>query len=297
MVKIEKQKKGSKTYFYLAHNFREGKDIKKKRIYLGDEMPKDIEERKKSFMQEFYKEKYFRNLYSIKKNFNSEYNVMPPSAKEKSKEIFSIKFTYNTQRIEGSTLTLKETAKLLEDGISPSSKSLRDIKEAEAHQKVFFSMLDYKGILNFGTILKWHKDLLKNSKGDIAGRIRNYNVEIAQSKFKPPMHLELDALLGEFFDWYKKNKKIVHPVELAALVHLKFVTIHPFGDGNGRMSRLMMNFVLKDNRFPLLDIPYTKRSGYYNALERSQIHKEDGIFVQWFFRRYLNEYKRYIKKK
>ena len=92
-----------------------------------------------------------------------------------------------------------------------------------------------------------------------------------------------------------KNKKKVHPAELAASVHLKFVTIHPFGDGNGRISRLIMNFVLKDNNFPLLDIPYTKRTSYYNVLERSQINKDENIFIQWFFRRYLAEYKKYLR--
>ncbi len=109
------------------------------------------------------------------------------------------------------------------------------------------------------------------------------------------MHLKLNVLLKEFFDWYNKERKNIHPVELAGLVHLKFVTIHPFSDGNGRLSRLMMNFVLKDNDFPLLDIRYTKRNSYYNALERSQVNGDDNIFVQWFFRRYLAEYKKYLK--
>ncbi|MBU4493217.1 MAG: Fic family protein, partial [Nanoarchaeota archaeon] len=80
----------------------------------------------------------------------------------------------------------------------------------------------------------------------------------------------------------------------AALVHLKFVTIHPFSDGNGRISRLIMNFVLNRHGYPLLNISYEKRTGYYNALERAQIKKQDNIFVQWFFRRYVKEYKRYL---
>ena len=235
------------------------------------------------------------DIDKIKKNFNVEYKSMPKSAKEKSKENFAIKFTYNTQRIEGSTLTLKETANLLEHGIAPGSKPLRDAKEAEAHEKVFFEMLNYKKNLNLQTVLKWHKELMQSTKEDIAGKIRNHDVAIAQSKFRPPMHIELDTLLKEFFDWYNKEKDKLHPVELAALVHLKFVTIHPFSDGNGRMSRLMMNFILKNNNFPLLDIPYIKRASYYNALERSQINKDANVFIQWFFRRYLAEYKKYSK--
>ena len=293
MVELKKLKRGDKEYFYLVHSYRDGKAIKKKQLYLGDFIPKDLNEKKKEFIQEFYKEKFLGKIDEIKKNFDVEYKALPESAKEKSKENFAIKFTYNTQRIEGSTLTLKETANLLENGISPNSKPLRDVKEAEAHEKVFFEMLGYEKNLNLQIILKWHKGLMQSTKEDIAGKIRNHDVGIAQSKFEPPMHIELDILLKEFSDWYNKEKKNIHPVELAALVHLKFVTIHPFSDGNGRISRLMMNFILKNNDFPLLDIQYTKRTSYYNALERSQMKNDENIFIQWFFRRYLAEYKKY----
>jgi len=297
MVEIKEIRKGTKKYYYLVHSFREGKKVSKKQIYLGDTIPKDIEEEKRKFVQEFYKEKFLKDINKIKQNFSKEYESFPKSAKEKSKETFAIKFTYNTQKIEGSTLTLKETANLLEHGITPSSKPVRDVKEAEAHKKVFFEMMNYEKELNLGILLKWHKILLNDTKSDIAGKIRNHNLAIARSKFIPPIYFELDALINEFFDWYKQEKAKLHPVELAALVHLKFVTIHPFTDGNGRISRLMMNFILKKNKFPMLDIPYEKRTGYYNALERSQIRKDNGIFVQWFFRRYLQEFKKYFSNK
>jgi Fic family protein len=295
MVELKKLTKGSKKYYYLVHSYRDGTSVKKKQFYLGDDIPNNLEEEKRKFMQEFYKEKFLINLDKVRNKFNTEYKNLPNSAKEKFKGQFVIKFTYNTQRIEGSTLTLKETGNLLENGITPSSKSMSDVKEAEAHKKIFFEMLDYDKDLNLQILLKWHKELMQNTKEDIAGKIRNHEVAISQSKFNPPMHLELDILLREFFEWYNKKKNNLHPVELAALVHLKFVTIHPFSDGNGRMSRLMMNFVLRKNKFPFLDIPYTKRTGYYNALERAQTKKDENIFVQWFFRRYLDEYKRFLK--
>ncbi len=295
MVEIKEMQKGNRKYFYLGHSYREGKSVKKKQFYLGENIPKDIREKKKEFMQEFYKEKFFGNINKIQKNFDKEYKAMPVSARKKKKDTFAVQFTYNTQRIEGSTLTLKDTAKLLEDGITPASKPLRDVKEAEAHKEVFFEMLDYEKDLNLQIVLKWHKDLMKETAKDIAGKTRNHDIAISQSKFKPPMHLELETLLKEFFDWYNREKNKMYPVELAALVHLKFVTIHPFTDGNGRISRLMMNFVLKKFKFPMLDIHYTKRSSYYNALERSQVNQDDNIFIQWFFRRYLAEYGRYLK--
>jgi Fic family protein len=290
MVEIKEVKKGKKKYYYLVHSYREGKKVLKKQSYLGDSIPKDIEERERLFMREFYRQRFLEDIDKIRSNFNSEYKAMPQSAKEKSKENFAIKFTYNTQRIEGSTLTLKETASLLEDGITPSAKPLRDVKEAEAHKKVFYDMLNEKD-LTIDIVLKWHRELFEGTKKDIAGKIREHEVGIARSKFKPPKHQILKLLLKEFFDWYNENKKKIHPMELSSLVHLKFVTIHPFSDGNGRISRLMMNFVLKKFDFPLLDIPYNKRNSYYNALEKSQVNKEENTFVQWLFRKYLEEYK------
>jgi Fic family protein len=85
-------------------------------------------------------------------------------------------------------------------------------------------------------------------------------------------------------------------VLLAALVHLKLVTLHPFGDGNGRASRIAMNIVLYRKGFPMLDIPYSRRLGYYRALESSQTSEEEFVFVRWFLRRYLDANARRVRK-
>ena len=292
---IKKKQVGNQIYYYLEHSFRKDGKVHKKEVYLGKEIPKGIEEIKKKFIFDVYKEKWFEIFEKINKGYSKEEKSMPKSAKEKEIENFMIKFTYNTQRIEGSKLSLKDTANLLERGITPKEKPVRDIKEAENHKKVFYEMLGYKKELNQQIVLYWHKNLFKDTKEDVAGRIRTHQVIISRSKFIPPMPAELDFLLKEFFDWYNQNKNNLNPVELAALAHLKFVTIHPFSDGNGRISRLMMNFVLNKHGFPMLDIPYTNRNGYYNALERAQIKKNELIFLQWFFKRYFNETKKFLK--
>lgn len=295
MVKIAKRVHKNKSYYYLEHNMRKGKKISKKQLYLGDKIPKDIDKIKKKFMLDIYTEKWFLSFDEIKKNYSKHKKNLPISAWKKELGNFVVKFTYNTQRIEGSTLTLKQTANLLDHGITPGNRPIEDVKEAENHKKVFFEMMGHDGVLSMQIILFWHKQLFSETKPDIAGKVRNHGVEIGMSKFVPPTPVELELLLKELFDWYKKARKELHPVELAALVHLKFVTIHPFSDGNGRLSRLMMNFVLNKYGFPMLDIQYTKRASYYNALERTQIKKEENIFLQWFFRRYVQEYKRYLK--
>lgn len=293
MVNIKKKIIGKQAYYYLEHSFRADGKVQKKEKYLGKEIPKDIEAIRKQFVSEIYKDNWFKQFDKIKENFSKEQRKIPFSAKEKEMQTFVTKFTYNTNRIEGSRLTLRETADLLEKGISPQ-KPIADIKETEAHKKVFYEMLSYKKDLSMQIVLYWHKKLFENTKSDIAGKIRTYQVEISGSKFIPPMPAELDFLLKEFFGWYNKNKDKLHPVELSALVHLKFVRIHPFSDGNGRISRLMMDFVLNKKGFPMLDIKYEKRNSYYNALERVHLKKNEAIFLNWFLRRYLKEYRKYI---
>lgn len=294
MVSIKKKLIGKQTYYYLEHTFRHKGKIRKKEKYLGKKIPENVEEVKKDFLLEIYKERWYPLFDRIKRNYYKELSSMPKTAKEKEIKNFSITFTYDTNRIEGSKLTLRETADLLEKGVTPKAKPLDDIKEAEAHEKVFYDILDYKRDLSLQIILYWHKKLFENTKSDIAGKIRQHQVAISGSMFIPPFPAEIYPLLSEFFSGYDKNKSELHPVELAALAHLRFVTIHPFSDGNGRISRLIMNFVLHKQKFPLLNVPYEKRTSYYNALERAQIKKQDSIFVQWFFKRYIKEYKRYL---
>ncbi|MBI2130444.1 Fic family protein, partial [Candidatus Woesearchaeota archaeon] len=256
--------------------------------------PKDIESIKEKFMHEIFLDKYKKNLEAVKKKFSEDFSKYPLSAREQYIESFMIRFTYNTNRIEGSTLSLKETADLLQQRITPGNKPVEDVKEAEAHKKVFYEMMNYKKDLSISAVLYWHKLLLQDTKPDIAGTIRNHQVAIARSKAELPFPAELDALLHEFFIWYNKNKSKLNPVVLAGLVHLKFVTIHPFTDGNGRISRLMMNFVLHKHAYPMLNIEYTNRNSYYNALERSQTKNKKYIFVQYLVKRYLKMYRKYL---
>lgn len=287
MVSIKKKRseKGN-VYYYLQHTVRKGKTVEYKEIYLGKEIPKDIDHLKIKLFRESYKELY-DSIQLIKKNSKKELKTMPKSMREKSMELFATRFTYDTQRIEGSTLSLRDTSNLLERGITPKNKPIEDIKEAEAHKKLFYKILTYQENLSYNTILEWHEFLFRETKPEIAGRIRTHKVGFSGSKFVPPLAVEVYPQLMDFFRWYTKNMETLHPVELAALVHLKFVTIHPFGDGNGRISRLLMNFVLNKKEYPMFNISYEGRTSYYNALERSQIKKEWNHFLLWFIKKYV----------
>jgi Fic family protein len=293
-VTVRKKVIGSRIYYYLEHSMRKNGKVEKKQTYLGKRFPKGIEEIKKDFLASIYKEKWFRTFDNIRENFVKQRTVMPKSAREEELKKFSVAFTYDTQRIEGSTLTLRETANLLERGLTPLGKPVQDAKEAEAHQRLLYEILEFRKDVSLQAILYWHKRLFGFTKQDIAGKIRQHQIAISGSKFVPPSPAEVYPLLREFFRWYERSKRGLHPVELAALAHLKLVTIHPFADGNGRISRLLMNFILNRHNYPMLNIPYEKRNSYYNALERSQVKRKDSIFLQWFFKRYVKENRRYV---
>lgn len=292
---IRKKTIGNTQYYYLEHSYRDGGKVHKKELYLGKTVPNDIEKLKQQLISDVYQEQWFGKFDRIQEEFRNEQQRTPPSAREKAMETFIIRFTYDTNRIEGSTLTLRETADLLEKDITPGTRLLSDVKEAESHRNAFYEMLEYTKDLSLNTVLYFHKKLFESTKSDIAGIIRSHQVAISGSKFMPPFPAEIYPLLMDFFKLYDRNKKKTHPVELAALVHLKLVTIHPFSDGNGRISRLMMNFILHRHSYPMLNIPYEKRRGYYNALEKAQIKKDGTLFIQWFFRRYVKEYKKYLQ--
>jgi Fic family protein len=297
VVVVKKKVVEGREYYYLQHTVRTPSGVQAREKYLGAKLPSDVEAAKRDFLTEIYRERWYPLLDQVHLNYQKEKRALPPSASKKRDRQFSVKFTYDTNRIEGSKLTYRETADLLEKGLSPSQKPIEDIREAEAHDKVFQEMLLHKKDLSMQTILMWHKALFDETKPDFAGRVRTHQVAISGSRFMPHSPVEIQPLLREFFRWYDRNKRSMHPVELAAGVHLRFVTIHPFADGNGRMSRLLMNFVLHRHGFPLLNIPYEGRRGYYNALERSQVKENDSTFIQWFFRRYLKEHSAYVKVK
>ncbi len=289
MVTVAKRTVRGITYYYLEHTIRKNGKITKKSRYLGRTIPNSIEEIKRQFSYELDRERWFKLFDRIRENYVAKLATMPETARKNDLREFSVRFTYDTQRIEGSTLTLRETAQLLEEGISPSGKPLEDAKEAEAHQRVFFEMLGYQKDFSLIAVIYWHKKLFEGTKPDIAGQIRGHGVRITGSRFIPPSPVELQPLLKEFFSWYNGSKSRTHPVELAALAHLRFVTIHPFSDGNGRISRLIMNFILNKYGYPMVNIEYKGRRAYYNALERAQVNKRERIFRHWFFRKYLRE--------
>ena len=108
-----------------------------------------------------------------------------------------------------------------------------------------------------------------------------------------PLPEELGYEFKKFQKWCDANKKKLNPIVLSAIVHLKFVSIHPFSDGNGRISRLVANYILYKRGYPLFLLKVTKRRLYYNALEKSNLHSQNKHFLRFFVKLYLNQQKQY----
>jgi Fic family protein len=271
-------------YYYLQHSYRENGKVKTSEKYLGEEIPKNLEQLKLELEQP-EKEALYKKLEKIKEEFQQEWKRTPKSAKLREKQEIAIAFTYNTNAIEGSTITLEETREIIADQVAPN-KPLRDVRETEAHARVFLEMLDTPDKVSKELLVKWHQDIFGETKADIAGRFRDFGVRVGM--YRAPDWQDVEKLMKELLLFLRK--KDLHPVELVAKAHYQFEMIHPFGDGNGRIGRLIMNHILWHHGYPMLIIEYAKRHSYYRALQKD----EDG-FVHYFMQRYLRVHRKRLK--
>src|SRR4030066_2565721 len=151
-MRIVKRRKRNTEYFYLQHSFRKDGKVVTKELYLGKKVPDNIEEIKAKLMLEA-KQALSEKMEKIKNRFQKEWERYPESAREKELQELAIAFTYNTNAIEGSTITLEETRQILEDSIAPN-KSLKDIRETESHAKLFLAMLKTEERISEELLLK-----------------------------------------------------------------------------------------------------------------------------------------------
>ncbi len=197
-------------------------------------------------------------------------------------QALELEYTFESNRIEGNTLTLRETDLVINEGLTVSGKSMREHLEAINHHEAIAyikHLIDSRTSLNEREVLSIHNLILRGIHPDDAGRYRRVQVMIKGSSHMPPQPFMVAKEMEDFFIWYGTNKKQIHPILLAGEMHQRLVTIHPFIDGNGRTSRLVMNLILLQSGYVIANIKgdYDTRMHYYNALETAQTKnsKED----------------------
>ena len=197
-------------------------------------------------------------------------------------QALELEYTFESNRIEGNTLTLRETDLVINEGLTVSGKSMREHLEAINHQEAigYIKLLMERNFpLNERELLSVHNLILRGIIPEDAGRYRRVQVMIKGSSHMPPQPFMVPKDMEDYFIWYECNKTKIHPIILAAEMHERLVTIHPFIDGNGRTSRLVMNLILLQNGYVIANIKgdYETRMNYYQALETAQTsnNKED----------------------
>ena len=191
---------------------------------------------------------------------------------------------YTSNHIEGNTLTRRETALVIEEGITTGGKPLKDYLEAKNHADAFRYILDVlskkKGITQ-DDILKIHAIVLKGIDDAFAGRYRNIRVRIKGSSVVLPNPMKVPDLMAEFKKYLQTEKDVI---TRAIMGHFKFVSIHPFVDGNGRMGRLLMNLILLQNGLWPIIIRPRDRKKYISSIEKGQLTQDTTTYEEFMYK-------------
>ncbi|MBI5753772.1 Fic family protein [Candidatus Peregrinibacteria bacterium] len=214
-----------------------------------------------------------KRLEEKRKHLNS-LRPLPAVAVRKLKEHFEVEMTYNSNAIEGNSLSLRETFLVLNEGITIKGKPLKDHLEATNHKEALdflYDLVDHEKKITFSEhlIKSLHQLVTQNIEKEWAGRYRNASVRITGTPHQPPDALDIPPLMNDLVRWVGDQQGKMHVVELAAVLQHKFVFIHPFFDGNGRTARLIMNVLLLQKGYPLAIILKNDRKRYYRVLQEA----------------------------
>ena len=209
-----------------------------------------------------------------KKRALDGYRPLPPALVRNLDEWFRVELTYTSNAIEGNTLTRRETAVVIEKGLTVGGKSLREHLEATNHSRAIgavYSLIKKRpSQLASPDLLSLHSLILRGIDDANAGRYRNIPVRISGSAVEMPNPFKVPDLVEEFMRWLTA-RNFLHPVAFAGEAHFLLVTVHPFVDGNGRTARLLMNLLLLMRGYPPAIIHPRERLSYIGALEKAQL--------------------------
>ncbi|MBN1156800.1 Fic family protein [Candidatus Woesearchaeota archaeon] len=299
MVYIYKKTIGKKPYYYLRASERKGSKVLVKDIaYLGnsieevkkalDNLPKYREKIRKAYRtihsylesnhhlerviamklkQDYFLDEKLLSVEACRLHYLSDFKNHDEKTKNEIMKNFVVEFSFNTASMEGNTITLQQARKLLEEGLTPADKSLREIYDLQNTENVFFSLIKNNEKLSHDLIIRIHSELMKNI--DARTGYRTTDVRVIKANFKstpaPYVRIDMDLLLK----WFSENQAKLNPLVLAAIFHHKFEKIHPFIDGNGRTGRMLMNYIIMKSNYPPVIIHRKFRSEYLEALRKA----------------------------
>src|SRR3989344_6152642 len=310
MAYLAKQRKGKQEYYYLVENVQIALGKRKQiRKYIGTKWPSETKlqvlmakfeedvEKEKIKLQGFHyltKDEIIK-IDGVNKEFRQRYNKQNRTVQEQFDQNFVMAFVFNSNSIEGSTLTPKEVELLLKENIAPN-KPLEDVLEAKNAEKTLNFVKDVKEELREELFLKVHEMYFKETKPFIAGKYKTAQNRLTGSAFEttPPKLLQTDMKL--YFKEYEKLKKELHPLELAAWAHWRLARIHPFQDGNGRTARIIMNFILHRNGYAMIDIKTKEKQQYFSALEKCHYNNNARTLAIRLVRRFKKQYQNALKE-
>ncbi len=299
---IEKRKSGKNIKYYLVHSYREKNKVEKIRRYIGINLSKEelgirkikaekiILEIINEMSTKLFSFSLTKKQIEILNKYNKQIKIFHLNKEEWKK--FKEDFVYNTNAIEGSTVTEEGVKEILNE--NPKTKEPEEIETLGVARAVEY-IKNTREELSLKFLLKIHKLCFEGSK-DFAGRFRNVNVVIKNPAGKI-LHVgipreELGDYLSDFISWYKENKDNFKPLVLAAILHNQFEYIHPFQDGNGRVGRLLLNYILIKNNYPPINIALEDRQEYYETLQKYS--KDDDLKSTLKF--LIKQYKKTLKE-
>jgi Fic family protein len=299
---IEKRRSGKNIKYYLVHSYREKDKVEKIRKYLGLNLTKDELKKKKEkaeklileIIEEMNTKVFSFSLTKKQRELLNKYNekIKVFHLSKEEWKIFTEDFVYNTNAIEGSTVSEEEVKELLSE--KPKTNYPDEIETLGVAKAIDY-IRTTKEELSLDLLLKLHKLCFKGSKS-FAGKFREVNVGVRNSK-GDILHVgvpkeELMDYLKDFVLWYKENKSHFKPLILSAILHNQFEHIHPFQDGNGRVGRLLLNYILIKNKYPPINIKFEDRQEYYQTLQKYS--KEDDLRPTLRF--LIKQYKKTLKE-
>ena len=309
MVYLYKKIVNGNPYYYLRLSKKiKGKIVVRDIAYLGNDISK-IESKipskykkeirkahrniKKFIESEYYQKKItklkdnsyldkklLREIEAVKLHFNNVFLKADKRTIEETYKNFLIDFAFNTTSMEGNTITLNEVDRLLRENLTPKNRTLREINDLKNTEKVFFELLDLKDEINHELIIHIHDSLIENV--DERKGYRIHDIRVFKSNFEASPSKYIRADMNILLEWFKKNKAKLHPFVLASIFHQKFEKIHPFADGNGRTGRMIMIYILLEEKYPPFSVKKSNRGDYLDALKKGDYANIEDINPKCF---------------